>query len=185
MALKATIHKVQLQLADLDRNVYGEHSLTIARHPSETDDRMMVRLLAFALNAPANDHEGALVLAKGLSDADEPDLWHKDLTGEIQHWIELGQPDDRRLLKASSLAHRVSVYAYAHSATVWWQALESKIERARNIDVWQIPWQHSAALGLLARRAMQLEITVQEGIAWVHGGDTTVEIHLQRLRPGA
>ena len=101
MALKATIFKARVQLADMDRGVYADHALTMARHPSETDERMMMRLLAFALNVPADDHDGTLEFAKGLSDTDEPDLWHRDLTGRIVHWIEIGQPDDKRLLRAS------------------------------------------------------------------------------------
>ena len=101
MALKATIYKAQLQLSDMDRGVYAEHWLTIARHPSETDERMMIRVLAYALNAPGSNDHGALELAKSLWDTDEPDLWQRDLTGQIVHWIEVGQPDDRRLSKVS------------------------------------------------------------------------------------
>ena len=95
MALKATICRADLKIADMDRNYYAGHALTVARHPSETDERMMVRLLAVALNA----HE-QLAFGRGLSDADEPDLWQKDLTGAIAHWIEVGQPEDKRLLRA-------------------------------------------------------------------------------------
>jgi len=106
MALKATIFKANLQIADMDRSVYADHALTLARHPSETDERMMMRVFAFALNVPADDHRGALALAKGLSDTDEPDLWQHDLTGQLVHWVEVGQPDERRLLKASGRAER-------------------------------------------------------------------------------
>ena len=106
MALKATIHKVRLQVADMDRNIYGDHELTIARHPSETDERMLMRVLAYALNVPADREKGDLVLAKSLWDVDEPDLWQVDLTGQVIHWIEVGQPDDRRLAKASSRAEK-------------------------------------------------------------------------------
>ena len=111
MALKATICKASLQVADVDRNYYAEHALTVARHPSETDERMMARLLALALNA----HE-RLTFCKGLSDTDEPDLWQKDLTGAIEHWIEVGQPDDKRLLRACGRAEKVTVYAYGNRA---------------------------------------------------------------------
>src|SRR5678816_1520267 len=111
MALKATIFKAELSIADVDRGYYADHALTIARHPSETDGRMMVRLLAFALNA----HE-RLEFGKGLSDTDEPDLWQKSLTGAIEHWIEVGQPDDKRLLRACGRADRVTVYAYGNRA---------------------------------------------------------------------
>ncbi len=121
MAQKATVCKAALQLADVDRAIYADRQLTLARHPSETDERMMVRLLAFALNVPGDDGDGALEIAKGLWDPDEPELWQKDLTGRIVHWIEVGQPEERRLLKASARAERVSVYAFSHVALSWWE----------------------------------------------------------------
>jgi len=99
MAIKSTIYKATLQVADMDRHYYADHALTIARHPSETDERMMMRCLAFALNAGE-----ALAFGKGLSDADEPDLWQRDLTGAIQLWIEVGQPDEKRILRACGRA---------------------------------------------------------------------------------
>src|SRR6187431_3153068 len=107
MAIKATIYKASVQLADMDRNHYGDYEVTIARHPSETDERMLVRLLAFALNVPANEDRGALEFAKDMWDSDEPGLWQKDLTGQLVHWIEIGQPDDKRLLRAASRSGRV------------------------------------------------------------------------------
>ena len=113
MALSSTICKATLQIADTDRNYYADHALTIARHPSETDERMMMRLLAFALNA----HEH-LAFGRGLS-TDEPDLWQKDLTGAIVHWIEVGQPDEKSLLRACGRAERVTVYSYGNRAELW------------------------------------------------------------------
>ena len=118
MAQKATVCKAMLQIADIDRGLYADHALTVARHPSETDERMMVRLLAFALSVPADDRDGALEFAKGMWDPDEPELWQKDLTGRIVQWIEVGQPEERRLAKASGRADRVSVFAFASSATL-------------------------------------------------------------------
>ena len=109
MAIKATIYKAKVQLADMDRNCYRDQDVMIARHPSETDERMLVRLLAFALSLPTNDEQGSLEFAKDMWNADEPALWRKDLTGEIKHWIEVGQPDDKRLLQASSRSGWVSV----------------------------------------------------------------------------
>lgn len=182
MALKSTIHKAQLQVADMDRHVYASHVLTIARHPSETDERMMMRLLAFALHAPADDREGALVFAKGLSDTDEPDLWHKDLTGQIEHWIEIGQPDDKRLIKASARATRVSVFAFSASTPIWWTSLESRVARLRNLAVWQIPAEQSRALAALAQRSMQLQASIQDGSVWIGDGASSVEITPRPLR---
>ena len=100
MAIKSTIYKAQLQIADMDRQLYADHALTLALHPSEAEERLLVRLLAFVLNVPHDTDRGALQFARGLSDADEPDLWQHDLTGQLVQWIEVGQPDDRRLAKA-------------------------------------------------------------------------------------
>ncbi|WP_077033799.1 YaeQ family protein [Pelomonas sp. KK5] len=182
MAIKATIHKALLQIADMDRNVYGEHNLTIARHPSETDERMMIRILAFALNAPADDTHSKLELTKGLSDVDEPDLWERDLTGEVVHWIDLGQPDDRRLQKAHGRSGRVSVYAYASSTPVWWEGIAGKLTRVPRLAVWQIPAEQSQALAALAERSMQLQVTVQDGGIYVSTSQASVEIHPHALK---
>jgi uncharacterized protein YaeQ len=185
MALKATIYKANLQLADMDRQVYGDHATTIARHPSETDERMMIRLLAFALNVPASNDDGALEFAKGLWDVDEPELWQRDLTGQIVHWIDVGQPDDKRLMKASPRAGRVSVYAHASSTPIWWSGIATRITRARNIAVWQVPPEQSQALAAMAQRSMQLQVTVQDGTVWVSDGSRSVEIAPLRLNPEA
>jgi uncharacterized protein YaeQ len=181
MALKSTIFKVQLQLADMDRHVYGDHALTIARHPSETDERMMMRVLAFALQLPVDDTHGALEFAKGLSDADEPDLWQKDLTGALVQWVEVGQPDERRLLKACARAERVSVYAYSSSVAQWWPPLAPRLTRVTNLAVWQVASEHSQALAAMAARGMRLQVNVQDGLVWVDDGERSVELAPQPL----
>lgn len=185
MALKATIYKAQLQLADMDRGVYGEHALTIARHPSETDERMMIRVLAYALNVPADDAHGALELAKSLWDTDEPDLWQRDLTGQIVQWIDVGQPDERRILRASPRAERVSVYAFASSVPVWWVALASRITRASNVAVWRIDAGESQALAAFAQRSMQLQFSIQDGTVYMSDATRALEITPVRLNPAA
>ena len=181
MALKAIIHKATLQIADMDRGLYRDASVILARHPSETDERMMIRLLALALNLPADDNAGALEFAKDLWDVDEPALWQKDLTGEIKHWIEIGQPDDRRLMRASGRADRISVYSFAASTPIWWSSLENKITRADNIAVWQIDTAQSQALAALAQRGMQLQLSVQDGSAWIGEGEHSAEVAPRRL----
>ena len=185
MAIKATIFKANLQIADMDRNVYLDHAVTVARHPSETDERMMIRLLALALNVPADNHHGMLEMAKDLWEADEPALWHKDLTGQIVHWIEIGQPDDKRLMKASGRAERVSVFSFSASTPIWWAGLATKITRARNIAVWQVDAAQSQLLAALAQRSMQLQVSVQDGTAWFGEGERSAEVTPQRLNaPG-
>lgn len=183
MALKATIFKASLQIADMDRNVYADHGLTIARHPSETDERMLMRVLAFALWVPPDDHDGGLELAKGLSDTDEPDLWQRDLTGRIVHWIDCGQPDERRLLRAAGRADRVSVLSYSASTPIWWGGIATKLTRASNIEVWQVPAAQSQALAELAQRTMQLQVSIQDGTVWVGDATRSVELSPQRLNP--
>ena len=177
MALKATIHKALLNIADMDRNVYGEHNLVIARHPSENDERMMIRILAFALNVPADELNGKLEMSKGLSDVDEPEVWQRNLTGEIVQWIDLGQPDDRRLMKAHGRAERVTVYSYTSSTPIWWANIQGKLTRAPRLAVWQIPADQSQALAALSERSMQLQITVQDGSLFVSSPNAMVEIH--------
>jgi uncharacterized protein YaeQ len=133
MALGATVYKAQLQVSDIDRHYYAAHALVLARHPSETEERLILRLLAFALNA----HE-ALVFCKGLSDTDEPDLWRRDLTGVVEQWIELGQPDEQRLRQASGRAGEVVVYSQGRAGTVWWEKHAAALSRIRNLRVVEI-----------------------------------------------
>jgi len=177
MALSATIYKAELHVADGDRHYYGSHSLTIARHPSETDERMMVRLLAFALHGDEN-----LAFTKGLSDTDEPDVWLKDLTGEISLWIEVGQPDERRILKACGRSREVVVYCYAHASKLWWDGVRNKLARARNLRVIYLPYTQTQALGELAQRTMSLHVNVQDGEAYVScdAGQVTLQPEIWR-----
>src|SRR5690349_22140484 len=156
MALKSTVFKAQLQMSDMDRALYADHALTLARHPSETDERMMMRLLAFALAVPPDNDHGALEFAGGLSDTDEPDLWQKDLTGQLMQWIEVGQPDDRRLAKACGRADQVRIWAYSSAVPIWWSGIEGKVVRLSNLEVWQVAADQSQALAALAERSMQL-----------------------------
>jgi len=171
MALKATIFKADVQIADMDRHYYQEHALTLARHPSETDERMMVRLLAFACHAGE-----ALTFGKGLSDVDEPDLWQKDLTGAIELWIEVGQPDERRLLKACGRAAQVVVYCYGATSALWWSQVAAKVERAKNLTVLSLPAASTQALARLAQRTMRLQCSIEDGQVWLRSDEAAVEV---------
>jgi len=180
MALKSTIYKAGLQVADMDRNYYADHALTIACHPSETPERMMVRVLAFALNA----HE-RLAFGKGLSNVEDPDLSVKDLTGQIELWIEVGLPDEKTVLKACGRAGAVKIYAYGTSTPMWWKQTGPKLERARNLAVLSISTEASHALAKLARRNMQLQCTIQDGQIWMRDETESVEIDLTVLKEEA
>jgi uncharacterized protein YaeQ len=181
MALKSTIYKAQLQIANMDRQLYADHALTLALHPSETEERLLVRLLAFALNVPHDTKRGALQFARGLSDSDEPDLWQHDLTGQLVQWIEVGQPDDRRLAKACGRAERVVLYCFGSAADIWWNGIRNKLTRLSNLSVWQIPSAQAQALAQLATRSMQWQLTIQDGHVWLSAGDHSLELTPQRL----
>lgn len=177
MALKATIFKVELDIADMDRHYYISHALTLARHPSETDERMMVRILAFALNA-----DPALTFTRGLSADDEPDLWQKNLTDEIEVWVELGLPDERRLRKASSRARQVIVYAYGgHTAEVWWNKSARDFKRLDNLSIYTLTEETTKGLEKLAQRNMHLSCTIQEGDVAISDGAVNVPVSYATL----
>jgi uncharacterized protein YaeQ len=170
MALKATIFKAELQIADMGRGYYHDHALTLARHPSENDERMMMRILAFVLHACE-----ALSFAGGMNVDEEPDLWQKDLTGSIDLWIDVGQPDEKRIRKACGRAQQVFIYTYSgHSADVWWSQISDKLERMKNLTVISLLPATVQALARLAQRSMQLQCTVQDGQVWVTDGIATV-----------
>ena len=178
MALKATIFKADLHIADMDRHYYHDHALTIAQHPSETDERMMVRLLAFALHA----HED-LAFGKGLSTEDEPDLWLKDLTGAIELWIDVGLPDERRIRKACGRAKHVVIYSYGgRGADLWWEQNRGTLERAKNLSVINLPPAASLSLARLARRTMQLQCTIQDGQIWLADENDRIEVDVKLLQ---
>ncbi len=179
MALKSTIFKVDLAVADIDRGYYRDHSLTIARHPSETDERMMVRVLAFALHA-----DEALEFGRGLSAEDEADLLRRDLTGAIEEWIEVGLPDEREVRKACGRAREVHVLAYGGRAVdLWWLGARAALERQERLSVTEVPPEASRALAQLAGRSMRLQVTIQEGHVLVTNGADSVSIEPRVLKP--
>lgn len=171
MALKSTIFKASVNISDIDRGYYAEHALTLARHPSETDERLMVRLLAFALLASE-----ALTFGKGLSAEDEPDLWQKDLTGAIERWIEVGQPDERRVRIACGRASEVVVVCYGNAANVWWNQNRDKLERLANLTVMRLPVATTQSLAKFSERNMSVHCTIQEGQLLLNTGDETIII---------
>ena len=186
MALKSTVFKASLQIADIDHGYYADHALTLARHPSETDERMMMRLVALTLQAhqlqTVCHGDGTLAFGAGLSDPDEPDAWLRDYTGQTRLWVEVGQPEDKPLLKACKQADSVAVYAFHHAADVWWRGIENKLARADNLSVWRVAADKAQALAALAERSMQLQATVQEGVLLLGDGRRHVEIEPQRWK---
>ena len=178
MAIKATIFKVNLQIADMERHYYQDHSLTLARHPSETDERMLVRLLAFALHA----HE-YLEFGQGMTNDDEANLWHKDLTGAIELWIDVGIPDEKLIRKACGRAEQVVVYCYGgRIADMWFAQNSAQFERQKNLTIINLPQESTQALAKLAQRTMNLQCTIQDGQVWLSDGDASVQVERTILK---
>lgn len=186
MALSATIYKINLQIADMDRHYYHDHALTLARHPSETDERVMVRVLAFARHASeslsfAHGRLGATV----KSSDDEPDLWEKDLTGLIGLWIEVGLPDERSIRQACNRAKQVVVYAYGGNKAVrWWEQNRRALERAKNLTIIMLLAETTRALAALAQRALELNCTIEDGQIWIGDEKERVEVGLTVMLQG-
>ncbi|MDX8383960.1 MAG: YaeQ family protein [Ghiorsea sp.] len=177
MAIKSTIYKADIQVSNMDTYYFEEHGLTLARHPSESEERMMIRLLAFALHA-----DEYMVFTKGLCADDEPDLWQKSLSDEIEVWIDLGQPDEKRIRKACGRAKQVFIYTYNYrSARVWWDQAKSKLSRFDNLTIIAIADDAFAAMGNIAKRNMQLQYTIQDGEVLLSDGENSVAIEPEKL----
>ncbi len=178
MAIKATVYKASLQIADMQRHYYQEHNLTLSQHPSETDERMMVRLLAFALHA----HE-YLEFGQGMTDDEEADIWQKDLTGEIELWIDVGLPDEKLIRKACGRARRVIVYCYGgRAAQMWFSQNSSQFARLKNLVVINIPQHSTQAIATMVQRTMQLQCNIQDDQVWLIDGNTSAMIECETLK---
>ena len=164
MALKATIYKADLNIANMDVHQYGDYQLTMALHPSETIERLMVRILAYARYA-----DEALEFTKDLFETDEPALWQKDLTGQLQTWIEVGLPDEDKVKKASARCDKVVVVTYGSAVDEWYKR-SSKIKALKNVEVWQLTEATTTAIQALCERTMQLQLNVMDG-EWTLIGD--------------
>ena len=178
MAIKATVFKANLQIADMDRHYYAEHALTLSQQPSETDERMMVRLLAFALHA----HE-YLEFGQGMTDDESADLWQKDLTGVIELWIDVGLPDEKLIRKACGRAKQVIVYAYGgRPAQMWFDQNSSQFERLKNLTVISLSQESTRAMATMTERNMTLQCNIQEGDVWLMDDKETVSIGREVLK---
>ncbi len=176
MALKSSIHKVELQIADMDRHYYASHLLTIARHPSETSERLLYRIAVFALHA-----SDSLSFTKGIGSDDEPDLWRKNLSDEIELWIDLGQPDEKRIRKARGRARQVLIYGYApRAAAIWWRQNSARLRRFEHLGVHLLHCDDDIAV--LARRNMRLLANIQDGVLSLGDADNGVDIRVEHLK---
>ncbi|PSL15836.1 uncharacterized protein YaeQ [Marinobacterium halophilum] len=180
MAQNATVCRVHLQLADMDRHHYADYTHTLAQHPSETEERLMMRLLAFMLRA-----DERLEFTRGLCVDDEPDLWRKSYSGEVELWIEVGLPSDKRIRKACNRSSQVLVLAYGsdQAVTPWWDGIKGNVHRFDNLEVIRIPAQQSQALAALVERGMHLQVTIEDGQVWVSNANETVSVEGVQIWP--
>lgn len=173
MAIKPTIYKVSINLSDLDRNNYDTLNLTIAKHPSETDERMMARIVAYCFEAQDN-----LVLTKGLSDTDEPDMWVKSLDDQIQLWLDVGEPAPERIKKASRNASKVAIYSFNSKSNVWWSQSSDKLKQY-TASCYQFNHQEIEHLATLLERTMKWYVTISEDTAAIQ--TDSAEANVQRV----
>lgn len=172
MALKSTIYKVEISVSDMDRHYYETHKLTVAKHPSETDERLMVRLLAFALNA----HE-QLEMTRGISTDDEPDIWQKSLSGELELWVALGLPSEKVVRQSCSKARKVIIYSYGgRTADMWWEKIKNSTTRFGNLQVVNFSEEDTSALARLASRTMRLQVNIQDGDVMVSVDESMIYV---------
>ena len=177
MALKATIYKANIELANMDRNYYDSLQLTIARHPSETEQRFMVRLIAYILNAHPD-----LQFGKGLSDESEASIWQKNYSDEIALWIELGQPDEKRLKKAGNQAREVKLYCYGSAINTWWAQVEKSLSKFERLSIEQFEATTCETLVNLLSRNMEFQCSIQDEQLWLTSGDETLLIETKKLQ---
>lgn len=178
MALKATIYKAQIQLSDMDRHIYEALNITIAQHPSENTPRMMLRLLAYLLN-----YDEQLSFTKGLCVDEEPEIWQQSLSGEIEHWIDFGLVDEKRIRKACSRAKKVTVYSYGGGFDVWWQKAQGKVSRFDHLNVLTLDEQLMEQMAGLVQRTMTLQCTIDNGEVWLTDGEQSVTVSAQSVYP--
>ncbi|HIF17643.1 MAG: YaeQ family protein [Cycloclasticus sp.] len=171
MAISSTINKVSVNIADMDRHYYQQHELTVAQHPSENDFRFMIRLIAFMANA-----DERLSFTKGLSTDDEPELWQKSLTSEIELWVDLGQPDEKRLRKACGRSKQVVIYTYHEGkASVWWKQQRKKLARFKNLTVFHI---EATGAEAMVKRTMSLQCSIQDGEMYLSDDELNVDVRV-------
>jgi len=176
--MKATIYKFSLNIANMDSHYYAEHNLTLAKHPSENDLRLMARLVAFILSA-----DETLLFCKGISQDDEPDLWQKALDGEIKLWIDLGQPDEKRIRKACGRSQKVIIYTYQEgSALAWYKNMESSLKRFKNLSV--VHLKIEGDIEQLAERTISLQCNISDGELTLMHDEKSVIIHEEILKQG-
>ncbi|PTC00852.1 hypothetical protein C9975_05275 [Thalassospira xiamenensis] len=173
MALPSTPYKITLDISDTDRGVYESVKFTVARHPSETEIRLASRVLAYAIF-----YHPHLAFGRGLSDSDEAALWEMDLTGEIQHWIDVGQPDAARVIKASRRAPQMSVLVYGN-ARIWREKVLPQIAHLNNVRVIVLAQEALAEAASKLQRSSHWGIMISDGHLYLSDGDQQITLALE------
>ena len=176
MAIKPTIYKFRISLSDLNRDYYDSLNLTLAQHPSEKIERMMVRVLAYCINAQKD-----LTFTKGLSEIDEPDIWVRTLDEQTALWIDVGEPSVDRVKKSCRLADEVKVYCFNSKADVWWSQSESKLKQL-DAAIYKFEWEEILELTKLVERTMDLSISLTGDSAYIATELGECEVSWQTLQ---
>ena len=176
MAIKPTIYKFRISLSDLNRHYYDTLNLTVALHPSETIERMMVRVLAYCINA-----QEQLTFTKGLSEVDEPDLWVRSYDDKTKLWIDIGEPSAERIKKSCRLAEKVKIYCFNSKADVWWQQSQGKI-RQLQASLIKFDWQEIQHLASLVERTMDMSVSISGDSAYIAAQKGEIEVNWQLLQ---
>ena len=178
MAQKATIYKVELSVSDMDRHCYETHNLTVAKHPSETDERLILRILAFALNV-----RDRLEFSKGLSSDDEPDIWQKSRSGELELWVILGLPSEKIIRQSCGRANEVVIYSYGgRAAELWWDKIKNTAMRSNNLRVVNVSYQDSKEVGRLLDRSIKMQVSIEDNDVMISVGEAVVYMDLIEWR---
>lgn len=173
MARGATIYKTQLDLSLVDRNVYASASPTVARHPSETHERTLARVLAFALR-----FEEGLEFGRGVSAADEPDLWSREGDGRPRQWIDVGQPDGKRIVKAARQSERIAIFPFGEGLARYRENQIAPLDPLPHLSVAAFEPDFLEALGAATDRQVRWSLTLSEGILYVTSGEESFETRL-------
>jgi uncharacterized protein YaeQ len=175
MALKPTIYKTNITLSDLNRDYYDSFGLTIAQHPSETLERMMARVVAFCVNA-----EQGLEFTKGLSEVEQPDIWKISLDGQIERWLDVGEPEVERIKKATRKASSVEVFSFNSKSDVWWAQSREKFVQL-NAHFYRFNWHEIQQLASLCQRTMNFSVLITGESALITFENGECEVNWQTL----
>ena len=180
MALKPTIYKFNIALADMNNQHYPNLHLTVGQHPSETPERMLVRLLAFCLHSHQDEHQ-LMKFTKGLSATDEPDIWHKGLDDQLNYWIDIGEPSFDRMKKACRLAKETFVYSFNSKSAVWWKQQQAQFS-SLPIKVFSLQWTHIQSLAKEIERTMNWSINISDESLFIGTPSKQIEVQWAALQ---